>query len=407
MSIQATDMTELPDAERFLPSTGTCYGKQIDSAFTGFFGQFQDSFFYANFLQFIIVTLLYMSVGKGKYWEILFYAGIAGLCGGVIENTTVAFICQESQRKKNYKVFPFLLNEIFWIGCEYAIPFLNLIKMKAFSKERTAKIINYTIGGLFIPFTIFRFAIGLERMNKGYLNSQKIKNLHGYAFGIMAIADIICTVGILYFVHRHNKRSFSTSNISDYIKHSSYTILVTVDVVGSLLSILDIITNLGMFEKYIPSTITTPFHCLKSSFVMILAVDALLFKYGASQSSINSSSSGGDTSRHNQDYSSKGYKNISTYGSSYNIDMSMNNINNINNMNNNISNKYSSNNGYKSLSKPSNITYSSYSSYSTLGHNMPTLTNKSIIKNYTKNSYSPESDSTLAAPFGFLSYPLK
>jgi len=276
---------ELPDAERFLDSAETCFFKNYDTFLSGFFSRFQDSFFYANVMQCLIVTLMYMNMGKGKYWKILFYAALAGLLGSVLENGSVAYICRESERKKEYKVYTFLVAEIFWISCEYAIPLLNLIKMRAFSKEVIAKYINYIIVGLFIPFTICRFLIGYERMNKGYLQNQKIKSLHGFAFGIMAIADITCTISIIYFINLHNrnnKQPIATA-ISNHVKQSSYTILIAVDITGFLLSSFDLITNI----RGIPSSVTVPFHCLKSSFVLILATDNLLFKYGACKTSKN------------------------------------------------------------------------------------------------------------------------
>ncbi|OUM62245.1 hypothetical protein PIROE2DRAFT_11501 [Piromyces sp. E2] len=368
MNNQMSDLIkEIPDADRFLESAGTCYGKNYPSALSGFFTQFKDTFFYANVIQFLIVALMYMNIGKGKYWDILFYASVSGLVGACIENSTVAYICQESQRKKNYKVFSFLIDEIFWITCEYSIPFLNLIKMKAFSKGTLAKCVNYTIIGLFIPFTICRLAIGFERMNKGILSSQKISNLHGFAFGFMAIADIVCSVSILYFVNKHNRQNFSTSNISNYIKHSSYTILVAVDVVGFLLSVLGIITNLGMFSDYIPSSITTPFHCLKSSFVLILASDALLFKYGATTSSINASSNTNSKLQSTNDYNGGG-GGKSFKGNNYAaID---------------IQKPLGGNVGYKSLNN-NNVSYNYNSAYNNSSNLNPPQ--KSIIKNYTSN----------------------
>jgi len=274
---------EIPDAERFLDSAETCFFKNYDNFLSGFFSRFQDSFFYANVMQCLIVTLMYMNMGKGKYWKILFYAALAGLLGSVLENGSVAYICRESERKREYKVPTFLFAEIFWISCEYAIPLLNLIKMRAFSKEKISKYINYFIVGLFIPFTICRFLIGFERMNKGYLQNQKIKSLHGFAFGIMAIADITCTIAIIYFINLHNRKNNEplAAAISNHVKQSSYTILIAVDITGFLLSSFDLITNI----RGIPSSVTVPFHCLKSSFVLILATDNLLFKYGACKTS--------------------------------------------------------------------------------------------------------------------------
>ncbi|ORX81296.1 hypothetical protein BCR32DRAFT_299553 [Anaeromyces robustus] len=401
-----TEMTIIP---RFEEGAGTCYGKNFKTAAFGFFKQFQDSFFYANVIQFLIVTLMYFNIGKGKYWKVLFYASVAGILGGILENITVAYICQDSQKEKDYIVIPFLIDELFWTTCEYAIPYLNLIKMKAFSKGKAANIIYYTIIGLFIPFACCRFCIGYERMKNGYLQSEKIKSLHGYAFGIMAIADILCTVAILYFVKKHNSRkNFNTSNISDYIKQSSYTILVAVDVVGFCLSILDIITNSGLIENYIPSSITTPFHCIKSSFILILAADALLFKYGANTNSSNASYA--NSSKYHTTTGGGGGGNSNSYGGNDHYYYKSGNSNTVTTKNseaykaNLISYMTDMNNN--TSQNPNNMLINcNFSNYSN-----PTVSNsKSIIKNYMNIKTSPTSgyttspsDITLSPQFGFL-----
>eukprot|EP00833_Pecoramyces_ruminatium_P013644 jgi/Orpsp1_1/1187676/evm.model.d7180000059374.1 len=165
--------------------------------------------------------------------------------------------------------------------------------MKAFASGKFNTVIRFLIMALAVPFIGFRFMIGYKRESGAILQNTEIKEYHGYAFGVMAIADLICTFGILYFVKRNNGRSENQNNLNDYIKHSSYTILVTVDVVGLLLSIIDIITS--FYPLKILSSLAVPFHCLKSSFALILAIDAFLFKYGANVTSINESTSGANS----------------------------------------------------------------------------------------------------------------
>eukprot|EP00833_Pecoramyces_ruminatium_P000448 jgi/Orpsp1_1/1174480/evm.model.c7180000050289.1 len=186
-------MESLIKLDRFSPYTSTCYGKNFQNLTDGFLKQFQDSFFYANVIQFIIVGIMYLNMGNGKYWKILFYAASAGMLGSVIENFTVSYICLEDHKDKNFKVVPFLLNEFFWSLTQYAVPLLNLIKMDAFSKGKYCNIIRYIIFGLFIPFFLIRFNIGYVRMIKGYLFDENINNIHNYSFCISAIADLICS----------------------------------------------------------------------------------------------------------------------------------------------------------------------------------------------------------------------
>ncbi|ORY83982.1 hypothetical protein LY90DRAFT_697227 [Neocallimastix californiae] len=210
--------------------------------------------------------------------------------------------------------------------------------MKAFARGKLAVIIRFTIIGLFIPFVLFRFLIGYRRMKKGYLQDFEIQTYHGYAFGVMAVADLICTFSILYFVRQNNLRAIS--NLNDYIKHSSYTILVGVDIVSTLLSVLSIINAITLNSSPILKSLTIPLYCFKSSFVLILAIDAFLFKYGANVTSINESRSSNNNSKNyvvnSNSTGYKSYKNLElnnkinnkSLNSSYSIDMTNINTNN-------------------------------------------------------------------------------
>ncbi|ORX79543.1 hypothetical protein BCR32DRAFT_328103 [Anaeromyces robustus] len=321
--MEMNNQTNVVPLDRFSPETKTCHGKDYPTFLDGFFTQFGESYFYAFVIQFILVALMYVNVGKGIYWKVLFYASIAGLVASILENGTVASICRESQQSvsKPFSLIFLLIDEVFWIASEYSIPYLNLIKMKAFARGKLALIMKCTIIGLALPFIYFRFMIGYQRMKKGYLNDTEIKFYHGYAFGIMAVADLICTFGILYFVKKNNSHAELTTNLNEYIKHSSYTILLTVDVVSALLSILNIITNIQKNDIKYLSTSTIPFHCLKSTFVLILAVDAFLFKYGAHLTSVQESSGSKSYGGNDSFYS---YKNSGSYkprGPTHSIDM--------------------------------------------------------------------------------------
>ncbi|OUM64148.1 hypothetical protein PIROE2DRAFT_9189 [Piromyces sp. E2] len=276
---------------RYDPETSTCYGKYHQNFVEGFFGQFQDSFCYTFILQFLAVLLMYSHVGSGKYWKLLFYSALAGLYGAILENGTVAFICRIGVEDESYKyVVPFLIDEIFWISNEYSIPLLNLIKMKVFDKGRVAIFTKYIVILLILPFIYFRICIGYHRMKNGFLQNEDIHAYHGYAFAVIAISDIICTFGILYYVRiSYQIASLSKSKINLFIKHSSYTILIAVDVVSVFLSITNIISNVGPWKNNFPGKLFTPFHCLKCSAILILAIDAFIFKYGAIDSTVRNS----------------------------------------------------------------------------------------------------------------------
>jgi len=388
--VQDQEIMEPYIPRKFLEESGTCYKKNYPNFFSGFFTQFSESFFYANVIQCLLVSLMYVNVGKGKYWKILFYAALAGLLGSLFENGTVAFICKESEKNREYKVVSLLIAEIFWVTCEYSIPLLNLIKMRAFSKETLTKYINYTIIALFIPFTICRFMIGYERMNKGILQSNKIKNLHGFAFGIMAIADITCTVVILYFINKYNRNKESFSNaINNRIKQSSYTILIAVDITGFLLSMFDLITNFKTF-RYLPTSLAIPFHCLKSSFVLILACDNLLFKYGAKQNMTSHyvSSSGTNAKQNYNDLNKSGnYKSTASANNfSYNyctVDMTGNEPIKASNNNNSNYSKPTNNSSYSKLTNNPYTKLNNNSSYTKIPAQS---TNKSTFSNIDNKS---------------------
>jgi len=288
------------------PGTGTCYTKGSDTVLDGIYSQFRDTFFFTYIIQFVLVFLMYKTAGSGRYWRVLNYASIAGLLASCCENIVIAFICSESNKLKNGKVYPFLIGEIFWIITEYSIPYLNLIKMKAIAKGRIATVIKWLIYLLLVPFAISRILIGYCRMQRGYLNDEEIELFHGIAFGIMAVADLLCTIFILYFIRSYSNRSSTHGNdLTNHIQQSSYTILIAVDVVSLLLSILYIAVTFiyrhpTLKDNKILTNILTrncvlPFHCFKSVFLLILATDALLFKYGASNNTSLRDSSGNVT----------------------------------------------------------------------------------------------------------------
>jgi len=279
-------MTE-PLLDKNSPDANTCENKSYSNLFQGFNYQIKDTFFFSFIIQFILVSLMYIHVGNGKYWKVLFYSATAGLIGAAIENTTLAFICQTSQKDNNQiLVFTFFAEEFFWIICEYSVPYLNLIKMEAISNEKYVKVIRYIILFLILPFGSARLYNGYDRMMEGYLNTKKSRICHGISFGTMAIADIICTLSIIYLVKRKTKKgTFRNSSISGYIKNSSYTILICVDIVSLILSILFIFSSLIFPDNKNLESSTSIFHCLKSVFILILATDAIIFKYGVANNS--------------------------------------------------------------------------------------------------------------------------
>lgn len=366
---------------KFSKSTDTCFGKKYSNPLQGFFNQFRDSYFFANVLQFLLVTIMYAKVGNGKYWKVLFYASLAGFLGSLLENITVAFICIEDQKKLNNNIIILLFNEIFWFINQYSVPLLNLIKMSTLTDGKFKTKVKYIILGLSIPFLFFRFNIGYERMKKGYLVDEKINSIHGYAFGVLATSDIICSFSILYLLKKHDKeQTFKDSKISDHIKHSSYNTLMAVDIVSFILSILNIITSLKPFENSLSTSITIPFHCLMSNFILILAVDSVILKYSVKLDNVLNFSCPDNSTLKNSDFNIDSL-NKSPKNSNFIID-----IRNINNIDTYGKRRYTS---------------FINSEYSNMDHNydsvyIPTTisTSKCIIKNYLTRTVSIDSDKT-------------
>jgi len=366
---------------RFNASSATCYGKEYENVIMGFTGQFHDSDCYTFIIQFIIVSLMYVNVGRGKYWLLLFLASLAGICGAIVENTTLAVICQKKYANANgsiENVYSFLINEIFWITNEYSIPLLNLIKMQAFSDEKLTKWMRYIILFLVLPFIGFRFLIGYNRMTRGYLLDSDIRAFHAGAFGVMAAADMLCTVSILYFVRKKNNDGIilqgQGNNIKSHVKRSSYTILIIVDVVSLILCVLELITDTGPLKDMISTEFVIPFHCLKNSFALILAADAVIFKYGVNAEYINSSGGGGGRSD-SYSYQRSGRK-YSNYSYS---------ISNDNTYNNDASPSTSSNSITKNKYNEPMATISPYNypTFDMESYSKSPGKNKTIIKNFT------------------------
>jgi len=304
-----------------------CPVRPYDNVIEGLCKRMQLTTCFLNVLQFFLVALMHLNIGKGMYWRILYYASLAGMIGGVSEHATVAYYCTIDRfYKERGLVIPFLANEICWIVKEYAVPFLNLIKLKAFSDGSTSyKIFKYIIVFLFFIFTFFRLYIGWARMTTGQVVSRKSRYGHGGAFITTALADIICTVSILYHVRKHNQENLNNApEIGHYIKRSSYIILLFVDIAGFALGVLNTATELS--NGLISDSYIDPLQCIKTSFILILACDALVFKY-----SVNYSVSSTSRELSNKDFSN----NYSKHNSNYNLNSSMKdyNFSNISNIN--------------------------------------------------------------------------
>ncbi|ORX73433.1 hypothetical protein BCR32DRAFT_305211, partial [Anaeromyces robustus] len=168
-----------------------CQDEPYDNFFEGLCIRMKFTTCFLNVLQFFLVALMHLNVGKGMYWKILYIASAAGMIGGISEHATIAYYCTEDRinTPRGY-IIPFLINEVFWIIKEYAVPFLNLIKLKAFSEgSKFYKMFKYIIIFLFFIFTGCRLFIGYARMTAGSVVSRNSRYGHAAAFTVTGIAD--------------------------------------------------------------------------------------------------------------------------------------------------------------------------------------------------------------------------
>ncbi|ORX81616.1 hypothetical protein BCR32DRAFT_327254 [Anaeromyces robustus] len=279
--------------------------------------EFDATFFYSYFLQIILVSYMYMSVGNGRYWKVLLYGSILGFFGAVMEHSFLAYqsLLPEEEKYTSNLSFLLLLAEIGWIATEFSVPVLNLIKLNSLSHKKLVKIINVSTIILFGSFTFFRIQIGYHRFTEHKVGCKKCDTYHSEAFGVMAITDSILSVMIFLRINKSSrqykiKKNNENISILTTFKKSSVFSLLIVDVISIFLSLTYVWDATKDYAK--------PFHALKSNFLLILAVDAFIFKFKAN-------TSGGSTYRsyndNMQSNSNIGLQTISNGGatSNYNI----------------------------------------------------------------------------------------
>jgi len=267
----------------------TIIGNKIVDTFLIFTNDFSDSFLYAYMLQIILIIYMYNCVGTGRYWKIMLIGSIFGMFGAVVEHLGSSWLrtyTSMEEVKKSKALYCYLISEIGWIAAEFSIPYLNLIKLNTLSQKKIIKIVNYIISALFILFSISRFFIGYLRVKNSSLYNPAIYHAHGIAFGIIAIADGLLSILIFKELNRNAKKTKEKDgesfNLLASFKKSSLFILFIVDLMSVNLAILSIfINNNTMVGKSI-NRLIKPFHALKSNFLLILAIDAFIFKMRAS-----------------------------------------------------------------------------------------------------------------------------
>lgn len=244
------------------------------------FWSFQESYCHIYIIQVLLVGFGYFCVGKGRYWKTLFYASIAGLCG---------FFFQLIGLCSSFNFFLFI-GELCMIFSDFSIPFLNMVKLEAIIPNRRAKYLKIALAIPFLLFSTFKIIVGYLRTTEDAFTSKDILSFNGYANAILAITELLCTTLILIKMTEDYKMAKSrglNGNIYKISKNSSYFTLLFVDLFGTVSAVLSI------FAHNLPKIIynaTIPLLIIQSCFILLLAVDALIFKVKSFDSRNNNSS---------------------------------------------------------------------------------------------------------------------
>ncbi|ORX59867.1 hypothetical protein BCR36DRAFT_579317 [Piromyces finnis] len=299
--------------------------------------EFDQTFFYSYFLQIILVTYMFCTVGHGKYWKVLFFGSVLGFFGALMEHIFQAYqstLPEEEKYTTNVSILLFIA-EIGWITTEFSVPILNLIKLNSLSHVKLVKVLNFLTVVLFCGFTFFRLEIGYYRFTEHRVGCTNCNAFHSQAFGVMAITDIILSIMIFYRINKSNREYKVRQNnenipILNTFRNSSVFSLLIIDVISVFLSLTYIFNSTKDYAK--------PFHALKSNFLLILAVDSFIFKFKATNGSSTIKSNENSRSR-NGTYSMNGacstyYKQTKTILNRNSISMvKTNSVNNISSFN--------------------------------------------------------------------------
>jgi len=251
-----------------------------------FTDEFSDSFLYAYILQIVLIIYMYSCVGSGRYWNIMLFGSIFGMFAAVTEHVGTAWIDTLKDEIAGSKgLYCYFIAEIGWIATEFSIPYLNLIKLNTLSQDNIIKGINHIIAILFSFFAAFRLYIGYLRVTHKTLYDDAIYSAHGLAFGVTAIADGLLSLLIFHHINKNvekaREKDGESFNLLSAFKKSSLFILFVVDLMSVILAVLSIFTGIPPLRSSL-SKLIKPFHAFKSNFILILAIDAFIFKMRAS-----------------------------------------------------------------------------------------------------------------------------
>eukprot|EP00121_Abeoforma_whisleri_P000232 Awhi_evm1s209 len=224
-------------------------------------------------IQFLAVLYAFCRVGRGPYWVVLFAAALAGFIGMFLE-TICGLLIAEGETNPNEKLYALLIvAEPCWITLEFSVVFLNLIKLKALLSSKHYNYMRIFVAISFLCFVGCRFYVGATRYIESVTYNDAIWKAHFPAFACLAVTELILTIVILVICRKKQKEENGTSLFSILLTSNLFTLIV-VDGIGIFLAISSFVGD----ESEVFSALITPLNVLKSSFPLLLAVDALVVK---------------------------------------------------------------------------------------------------------------------------------
>jgi len=121
--------------------------------------------------------------------------------------------------------------------------------------------------------------MGIYRFKLLDVNPDIVRNFKGASSSIIAVLDLFISILIIYELkqnlgmERMQHKYLRKTSVYSYIRKSNYAVLILIDFIGFCLSFLS--------YSYISQSImdiVMPFQTLKDTFLLILAVDAIIFK---------------------------------------------------------------------------------------------------------------------------------
>ncbi|ORX60109.1 hypothetical protein BCR36DRAFT_241089, partial [Piromyces finnis] len=135
---------------------------------------------------------------------------------------------------------------------------------------------------LYIIFPIYgtlRILIGYFKFSELNVNPDKITNIKGSSSSVVTGFGIFFSILIIYElkkkldIERQQKNHFRKTSFFSYIRKSNYAVLLILNFIGFCLSLMSYSYIDKEYLDYI-----TPIQCIQDNFIIILAIDTLIFK---------------------------------------------------------------------------------------------------------------------------------